>query len=130
MQHIVELTQRWADSRMVFASKSFPATAIQRVMVEEGLTLVAFLVVSIAVIILRQRQPELPRSFRVPGYPVVPILSVLGCLWIIKDLRLITIDGFLVWVAVALIWYFSYSVRHSHLGRPEPVGLTSDVKED
>ena len=118
MPHIVELTQRWADSRVVFASKSFPATAIQRVMVEEGLTLVAFLVVSVAVIILRQRQPELPRSFRVPGYPVVPILSVLGCLWIIKDLRLITIEVFLVWVAVALIWYFSYSVRHSISGAP------------
>ncbi|MGH3569556.1 MAG: APC family permease, partial [Pseudonocardia sp.] len=45
-------------------------------------TLVAFLVVSISVIILRRTAPDLPRGFTVPGYPVVPILSILGCLWI------------------------------------------------
>jgi amino acid transporter len=93
-------------------------------------TLVAFLVVSIAVIILRQRQPDLPRTFKVPGYPVVPILSALGCLWIIKDLRAITLGVFLVWVAVALVWYFTYGIKHSHLGRHEHVGLIKDVKED
>ena len=93
-------------------------------------TLVAFLVVSIAVIILRQRQPELPRSFKVPGYPVVPILSVLGCLWIIKDLRLITIEVFLIWSAVALVWYFAYSRKHSHLGRHEHVGLIKNSNDE
>jgi amino acid transporter len=93
-------------------------------------TLVAFLVVSIAVIILRQRQPDLPRTFKVPGYPVVPILSALGCLWIIKDLRPITLLVFVIWVAVALAWYFGYGVKHSHLGRHEHVGLIKDVKED
>jgi amino acid transporter len=93
-------------------------------------TLVAFLVVSIAVIILRQRQPDLPRSFKVPGYPVVPILSVLGCLWIIKDLRPVTLGVFAIWVAVALVWYFAYGVKHSHLGRHEHVGLISDIEED
>ena len=50
-------------------------------------TLVAFLVVSIGVIVLRRTAPDLPRGFKVPGYPVTPILSVLGCLWIIQDLR-------------------------------------------
>src|SRR6476646_10265210 len=86
-------------------------------------TLVAFSVVSIAVIILRVRQPELPRGFKVPGYPVTPVLAVLGCLWIIKDLRVVTLLVFLVWSAVVLIWYFTYGIKHSHLGRHEHVGL-------
>lgn len=81
-------------------------------------TLVAFLVVSIGVIILRRTAPDLPRGFRVPGYPVVPILSVLGCIWIIVGLRPVTIAVFLVWVAAAVVWYFSYGMKHSKLGHP------------
>ncbi len=61
-------------------------------------TLVAFLVVSIGVVILRRTAPDLPRGFKVPGYPVVPFLSVLGCLYIIYGLRWITIVVFLAWV--------------------------------
>ena len=89
-------------------------------------TLVAFLVVSIGVMVLRRTHPELPRGFRVPFYPVTPILSILGCLWIIKDLRAVTIWVFLIWLAVALVWYFTYGIKHSHLGRHEHVGLIHD----
>ena len=89
-------------------------------------TLVAFSVVSIAVIILRVRQPELPRGFKVPGYPVTPVLAVLGCLWIIKDLRPVTLLVFVVWTAIVLVWYFTYGIKHSHLGRHEHVGLIHD----
>ncbi len=85
--------------------------------------MVAFSVVSIAVIILRVRQPDLPRGFKVPGYPVTPVLAVLGCLWIIKDLRPITLLVFVVWTAIVLVWYFTYGLKHSHLGRHEHVGL-------
>jgi len=90
-------------------------------------TLVAFLVVSIGVVVLRQTAPNLPRSFKVPGYPVTPVLSVLGCLWIIKDLRAVTIYVFVIWVAVAIAWYFFYGFKHSHLGRHEHVGLIDDA---
>ena len=89
-------------------------------------TLVAFAVVSLAVIILRRREPALPRPFKVPGYPVTPILAILGCLWIIKDLRIPTILVFLIWTAVVLAWYFAYGRKHSHLGRHEHVGLIRD----
>lgn len=89
-------------------------------------TLVAFLVVSIAVIVLRRREPDLPRSFRVPLYPLTPILSVLGCLWIIKDLRPVTLLVFLGWVVVALIWYFSYGIKHSSL-EPQRFSSTSEL---
>lgn len=86
--------------------------------------LVAFLAVSIGVIILRRTAPDLPRGFKVPGYPVVPILSILGCLWIIIDLRLVTIIAFVIWVAVALAWYFGYGIRHSRLGE---AGVPTEV---
>ena len=89
-------------------------------------TLVAFSVVSIAVIILRVRQPELPRGFKVPGYPVTPVLAVLGCLWIIKDLRPSRCWSSWSGSAVVLVWYFTYGIKHSHLGRHEHVGLIHD----
>jgi amino acid transporter len=82
-------------------------------------TLVAFLVVSIGVMVLRQSQPDLPRGFRVPLYPLVPIASVGGCIWIIWDLRTVTITVFLIWSSVALLWYFFYGRHHSALNRLE-----------
>jgi basic amino acid/polyamine antiporter, APA family len=85
-------------------------------------TLVAFLIVSVGVIVLRVREPDLPRGFKVPGYPVTPILSILGCFWIIKDLRAVTIYVFFGWSAVALLWYFFYGRRHSLLGREQAEG--------
>jgi len=80
-------------------------------------TLVAFLVVSIGVMVLRQTQPDLPRGFKVPLYPLVPIASIGGCIWIIKDLRAVTIYVFLIWTSVALAWYFLYGMRNSKLGK-------------
>jgi basic amino acid/polyamine antiporter, APA family len=89
-------------------------------------TLVAFLVVSIGVIVLRRTHPELPRGFKVPFFPVTPILSIAGCIWIIQDLRPKTIYIFLIWVAVAMVFYAFYGFKHSHLGRHEHVGLIHD----
>ena len=88
-------------------------------------TLVAFLTVSVGVILLRRIAPDLPRGFRVPGYPVTPILSIMGCLWIIIGLRWITIQVFLIWVAVVLAWYYTYGIRNSHLN--ELRGHTRDA---
>ena len=92
-------------------------------------TLLAFVVVSIGVMVLRQRAPDLPRGFKVPLYPVIPILAILGSLWIISDLRPVTIYVFVIWVAIALVWYFAYGIRHSHLGRHEHVGLAKDTQD-
>jgi APA family basic amino acid/polyamine antiporter len=80
-------------------------------------TLVAFTVVSIGVIILRRTQPDLPRGFRVPGYPVTPVLSAAFALYLISGLPLTTFGLFAVWLGVAAIVYFTYSVRHSLLAR-------------
>ncbi|WP_037607207.1 APC family permease [Streptacidiphilus rugosus] len=90
-------------------------------------TLVAFAVVSVGVIVLRVREPLLPRGFKVPGYPVVPVLSVLFCLYLIWNLPADTFVLFAGWLVLALGVYFGYSRRHSRLGRgtqaeglPEP----------
>ena len=80
-------------------------------------TLVAFLIVSIGVMVLRRTAPDLPRGFKVPLYPVTPILSIAGCAWIISDLRPITIYVFFGWAAVALLWYVLYARHHATLGK-------------
>ena len=80
-------------------------------------TLVAFTVVSAGVIILRRTQPDLPRGFRVPLYPVTPILSIIFCLYIIWGLPWSTFGLFAVWLGVAALIYFTYSMRHSRLAQ-------------
>ena len=88
-------------------------------------TLVAFLIVSIGVMVLRRTAPNLPRGFKVPGYPVTPVLSIAGCIWIIQDLRAVTIIVFFGWSTVALVWYAFYGRRHSELGRAQASEGTS-----
>jgi APA family basic amino acid/polyamine antiporter len=78
-------------------------------------TLVAFIVVSVGVIILRVREPDLPRGFKVPLYPVTPILAVAACLWILWGLAWYTWVGFGLWVGVALLFYVFWSRHHSAL---------------
>ena len=80
-------------------------------------TLVAFVVVSLAVIILRVREPNLERGFKVPFYPVLPVLSIVGCFWIISSLQVITIVVFIIWTAVILGLYFVFGRKSSVLGK-------------
>jgi len=91
-------------------------------------TLVAFLVVSIGVMVLRRTAPDLPRGFKVPGYPVTPILSIAGCIWIIQDLRAVTIEVFVLWTAVALVWYFFYGRHHSRIGHEHALGEAAEFR--
>ena len=80
-------------------------------------TLVAFVVVSLAVIILRVREPNLERGFKVPFYPVLPVLSIIGCFWIISSLQLITIVVFVIWTGLILCLYLIFGRKSSVLGR-------------
>ena len=88
-------------------------------------TLVAFIVVSVGVIILRVREPDLPRAFKVPGYPVTPVLSVLGCLYILYSLHWYTWVAFGRWVAVVLAFYFAWGRHHSALNTGDEVAPTT-----
>jgi APA family basic amino acid/polyamine antiporter len=78
-------------------------------------TLTAFIIVSVGVIILRVREPDLPRAFKVPGYPVTPVLSVLACGYILASLHWYTWIAFSGWVTLALIFYFVWGRHHSAL---------------
>src|SRR5471032_1770890 len=80
-------------------------------------TLAAFSMVSIAVLILRRTHPDLPRAFRCPGVPVVPVLAVAACLFLMLNLKAVTWIAFVAWLAIGLAIYFGYSRRHSKLGR-------------
>lgn len=78
-------------------------------------TLVAFCVVSLGVIILRRREPDLPRGFRVPGYPVTPVLAILACGYILASLHWYTWVAFAGWLAAVLVFYFTWGRHHSAL---------------
>lgn len=84
--------------------------------------LLAFVVVCAAVIVLRYRQPELPRSFRTPWMPVVPALGVLFSIWLITFLQWQTWVRFAIWFAIGCVIYFSYSYKRSILAARPPAG--------
>ena len=88
--------------------------------------LLAFVVVCVAVIVLRYKQPELPRTFRCPGMPVVPALGVVFSIWLITFLQWQTWVRFAVWFVIGLVVYFGYSYRNSELAKADrtPEGKT------
>jgi len=88
--------------------------------------LLAFVVVCVAVVVLRYRRPELPRSFRCPGMPVVPIIGVAFSIWLITFLAWETWLRFAIWFAIGLVVYFAYSRRRSVLNNPAPVADTGE----
>src|ERR1700722_14780270 len=78
-------------------------------------TLTAFMVVSAGVIILRIQEPNLSRGFKVPGYPVTPVLSIAACAYILFSLHWYTWIAFSGWLAVALTYYLMWGRRQSAL---------------
>ncbi len=89
-------------------------------------TLFAFVVVCIGVLVLRRTAPDLPRTFRTPGVPVVPVLGVIACLWLMINLPLDTWIRFLVWMVIGLVLYVTYGRRHSRLVTGAPLTTTSE----
>ena len=78
-------------------------------------TLFAFVLVALAVLILRRTQPDRPRGFRVPLVPWLPILSVLTCVILMASLTVENWIRFFVWLAIGMVIYFSYSRKRSTL---------------
>jgi len=76
-------------------------------------TLFAFVIVCAGVWVMRVRRPEIKRPFRTPWVPFVPIMGMLISLALIASLNLLTIVRLFVWLAIGLVIYFTYSVKHS-----------------
>jgi basic amino acid/polyamine antiporter, APA family len=79
-------------------------------------TLAAFMVVGLGVVVLRYTRPDMPRPFRTPGSPVVPLMGVFLCLYLMWNLPAVTWWSFGIWTLVGILIYFSYSFSHSISG--------------
>ncbi|WP_250029513.1 amino acid permease [Paractinoplanes maris] len=82
--------------------------------------LLAFVVVCIAVIVLRYRRPDISRTFRLPWMPVIPAVGVVFSIWLITFLDPVTWVRFAVWFLLGLILYAVYGRHHSKLNRESP----------
>jgi APA family basic amino acid/polyamine antiporter len=90
-------------------------------------TLAAFAIVCLSVIYLRRSNPELPRGFKVPFYPVLPILGILSCLYLITTVPGHVLFYFLIYMVVMSALYFVYGMRNSELGKGHPVAADGEM---
>ena len=88
-------------------------------------TLFAFVVVCMAVIVLRRKRPDAKRPFRVPGGYVIPVLGVVSCAWLMLSLTVMTWVRFLVWLDFGMIIYWFYGRTHSQLANPAEAAARS-----
>jgi basic amino acid/polyamine antiporter, APA family len=94
-------------------ASAFPTDKLEE-MVNVG-TLFAFVLVSAGVIVLRRARPDLPRGFRTPLVPLLPVASVCACVWLMVNLTVITWVRFGVWMIAGIAIYLGYGRRHSVL---------------
>ena len=105
---------------VVAIASGFTPIAVLGQLVSIG-TLLAFVIVSLGVLVLRRRQPHLARPFRVPGVPYVPIVSAVVALALMASLPGSTWIRLLVWMALGIALYFAYGLRRSRLASsPSP----------
>jgi APA family basic amino acid/polyamine antiporter len=81
-------------------------------------TLLAFTIVCISIIVLRKTRPDIHRPFRTPWVPVIPALGAIICLAQMFALPLDTWARLIAWMAIGLVIYFTYSIRHSKIRNP------------
>ena len=105
---------------IALAASVFPMAKLEE-MVNIG-TLFAFILVSGGVIVLRRTRPDLERGFRAPFVPVLPLLSIAACLWLMLNLTVLTWVRFVVWMALGVAIYALYGRRHSVLVQRLVVG--------
>jgi APA family basic amino acid/polyamine antiporter len=91
--------------------------------------LLAFIVVCIAVIVLRYRRPDLPRGFRCPWMPVIPIIGVGFSIWLILALDPLTWLRFAGWFVLGVLIYVFYSRRHARLALVEQASAEAPAQD-
>jgi APA family basic amino acid/polyamine antiporter len=109
---------------VAFAAAFFPVGS--RADISNAGTLYAFLMVAVAVLMLRKNDPNRQRNFRVPGVWIVAPLTILGCLFLFLNLPTAAMLFLPGWSVLGLVIYFAYSRRTSHLGRGI-VEVTDDI---
>lgn len=87
-------------------------------------SLAVFSLISLAVILLRKQQPDLPRPFKVPFGNVLPILSIIVCVVLMLNITLPAWISYFIWLGIGVLFYLGYSVRHididqEHAGEAE-----------
>lgn len=96
-----------------FIAAFLPITALAE-LVNIG-TLAAFIIVSASIIILRRQRPELERPFKTPLVPLVPVLAIIFCFFLVTELPTITHIRFVIWLAIGLLIYYFYGRKNSLL---------------
>jgi len=85
-------------------------------------TLLAFVIVSAGIIVLRRTNPDIPRPFRTPLVPIVPILAILICGYMMYSLPGDTWIRLIVWLVIGLVIYFLYGKNHSRIASSSASG--------
>ena len=109
-------------SIIAFAAAFFPVDNLKD-MVNIG-TLFAFVLVSAGVVLLRYSRPDIQRNFRLPFMPILPLFSILSCLWLMLNLTAMTWFRFGIWMILGIVIYIFYGYRNSILGNQ--VNLCTD----
>ncbi len=78
-------------------------------------TLIAFIAVSLSLVILRKKMPELERKFKVPFHIVVALFAIIGCGYLLSSLPVESQIFTLIWMAIGLVFYFLFGYKNSHL---------------
>jgi APA family basic amino acid/polyamine antiporter len=81
-------------------------------------TLGAFFLVCLSVIVLRKTKPDMNRPFKTPMVPLIPILGMGFCAWLMYSLPMLTWIAFAIWMVIGLVIYFTYSRQHAVINNP------------
>ena len=85
-------------------------------------TLLAFIIVSVGILFLRIRQPQLERPFKAPWIWFVAPMGAISAAYLMKSLPLVTWARLLIWMAIGLVVYFTYSINRSKLAQAPAAG--------
>jgi amino acid transporter len=92
-------------------------------------TLFAFVIVSVAVPVLRAKRPEAKRPFKVPFGSVIPVLGAVSCLYLMVSLSVMTWVRFLVWLDLGMLIYWFYGRTHSSLANRAEAAMRTGAQE-